>query len=60
MRRIQEVIDQKRGPVLDWGIQTPRNGRVIVSWSLETLVKHDSRVLDMVSKTIHASSVNKH
>ena len=61
-----QVTHQTRVRVLDRGFQTPRNRPIstrpeasafIVSRCLETPVKHDARVFDMASKTIHTSLV---
>ena len=59
------VINQKRVRVFDRGFQTPMKARgrtpsaFIVSRCLETPVKHDARVFDMASKTIHTSLVTR-
>ena len=47
---IWELINQKRLQVFDRDFQ-------IVSRCLETSVKHDARVFDVASKTIHTSLV---
>ena len=59
------VINQKRVRVFDRGFEKPRNMKArgrrpsafIVSRCLETPVKHDARIFDLVSKTIHTSLV---